>query len=1001
MAPKDQPPPDNPDETEAAPGGPFGMGGRITYATAAERLLDNGYQPLPINPGQKHPPVQAWTTLPIDLPNVTEWTRQYPYFGVGLRTGRLVGLDIDILDPDLAHLAERLAIERFGDTLVRVGFWPKRLLLYRTDVPFSKVVRGSEGAKIEVLGQGQQFVAFGRHPDTGADYYWPRGETPFDVALDSLPPVDEAGCRAFLEEAAALLGLTEKKSGCGRSRPAGSGTTTRDEHGLVADGRDGWLSVIAYHAIHDALESRRNLDPEALARIVWQRFAASTDLSRPRKDGRRGYGPADAAGKVADKLQLLRQGRLPPRVSVEAEYQAPPDDAAAARATLDAAIADACRSIEAWHREPLCDAPQLGLRATVGLGKSQLARRHVVALQARLRAAGLPHRLLVLTPALDLADETAAGWRAAGADVAVLRGYLARDPVARKPMCADVEAVNAAIAAGSDIHATACVRGANRCTHFDGCRKQANRRAVEAADVVVAAYDVVFSGLAVDAASIGVILIDEGCWARAARITPCTWDDSVPNGVRTRSRRERAAADTADLLWLRQRLSDALGQLGVLDNRRVRATGLTEADCLAAAALELARVRETGLFPGMAREARQAALAVASANQALHARATVWRALAEQLRIGCEGRVRVVATEPSPKLTVHEVKPVHVTLQGKPVLHLDATLRPALARTVLPRLSVQEIDAAAPHMNLTLVQGSFGKTSLCPNDAANPAERQRRANRLGECVDYVRWQARRLAPGRLLVVTYQSIEAAFADIPGVETAHFNNVAGLDCYRDVAGLVVIGRPLPRDTALLPLAAAYFGVGVTGGYRAQPAGVRMRDGSSRTVRLRRHEDPQAELLRAAICDDELIQAIGRGRGVNRTAADPLEVHVLADVALPLVHDRVLPWAIVRPDLFQRMLLEGIAVDSPGDAAALHSGMFSSRAAAEKAFQREAFGGHFPSKDPYREMSVKSAAYRRLGRGRSWQRAWWLEGDPARIRDQLEAVLGPLGGWKPDEE
>jgi len=1004
VAPKDQPPPNSPDETEAAPGGRFGMGGRVTYASAAERLLDNGYEPLPIIPGEKRPRVDAWTTVTVNLDAVTAWARQYPRFGVGLRTGRLVGLDIDILDPDLAHLAERLAVEHFGDTLVRVGLWPKRLLLYRTDAPFSKIVRGSEGAKIEVLGQGQQFVAFGRHPDTGADYYWPHGETPLDIVLDGLPLVDEARCHAFLEEAATLLGLTEGKAGGGRSRPAGSGEITRDEHGLVVDGRDAWLSLIAFHAVHDALDAGRGIDPETLADIAWQRFAASSDLSRQRKDSRHGYGPADAARKIADKLHLLRQGRLPARASVEAEYQAPPHEADAARAVLNEALGDACRTIEAWHSLPLDDAPQIGLRATVGLGKSQLALKHLLELRSRLAALQRPHRILVLTPSLELADETAAGWRAAGADVAVLRGYLARDRVARQPMCLDVEAVAAAMTARSNIQSTTCIHGEHRCSFFSRCRKQANRLEVETADVVVAAYDVLFSGLAVDAASIGVILIDEGCWSRAARTTSCAWEEGVPGGImrkaRSRRRYEQAAEATAVLLNLRQRLAAAIDEPGVLRSAAVLAAGLTEADCRDAARFERQTLQETGLYPGMDREARRAAKKAVQANEPIHARIAVWSALAEQLRTGCEGRVRVVATEPSPQLEVHEVKPVHVTLQGKPVLHLDATLRLELARTVLPRMTVQEIDAAAPHMSVTLVQGSFGKTSLCPDAAISPAEQQRRANRLAECVDYVRWQARRVTPGRLLVVTYQSIEDTFAAIPGVETAHFNNVAGLDCYRDVAALIVIGRPLPRDTALLPLAAAYFGVEVTGGYRRQVAGVRMRDGTSQRVRVRRHGDPQAELLRAAICDDELVQAIGRGRGVNRSAADPLEVHVLADVALPLVHDRVLPWEMLKPDLFQRMLLEGIAVDSPGDAALLHPRLFGSAEQAKKAFQRGVFGGHFPKRDPYREMSPKSAAYRRAGRGRSWQRAWWLDGDPDSIRSALEAALGPLGGWNPDE-
>jgi hypothetical protein len=168
---------------------------------------------------------------------------------------------------------------------------------------------------------------------------------------------------------------------------------------------------------------------------------------------------------------------------------------------------------------------------------------------------------------------------------------------------------------------------------------------------------------------------------------------------------------------------------------------------------------------------------------------------------------------------------------------------------------------------------------------------------------------------------------------------------------------------------------------------------------TVRVTAHEHAKAELLRAAICDDELIQAIGRGRGINRTAEDRLVVHILADVALPLVHDRVTPWNLVKPDLFQRMLLAGIAVDSPGDAAVLHPEIFTSRSAAEKAYQR-LFGGHFPIRDLYREMSVKSAAYRKAGRGCAWQRAWWINGDPNAIRSALEAALGTLAGWTPDD-
>lgn len=85
----------------------------------------------------------------------------------------------------------------------------------------------------------------------------------------------------------------------------------------------------------------------------------------------------------------------------------------------------------------------------------------------------------------------------------------------------------------------------------------------------------------------------------------------------------------------------------------------------------------------------------------------------------------------------------------------------------------------------------------------------------------------------MLVVTYKQIEAAFAGIPGVETGHFKAIAGLDVYKDVALLIVIGRPLPGDDDLGQLTSMYFGHVPTGGYHRVRRGLLMRDGSRRTI------------------------------------------------------------------------------------------------------------------------------------------------------------------------
>ena len=299
-------------------------------------------------------------------------------------------------------------------------------------------------------------------------------------------------------------------------------------------------------------------------------------------------------------------------------------------------------------------------------------------------------------------------------------------------------------------------------------------------------------------------------------------------------------------------------------------------------------------------------------------------------------------------------------------------------------------------MQVHLVTGRFGKSTIVPDARAAPGETARREARLRECVDHVRWHARRLAPGRVLVITHAAIEAAFADIPGVVTGHFNAMAGLDAFGNVAAVFIVGRPLPPEAGLTDPAAALFEQSPQGRYVWRNSAVRMRDGMSRAVRVPGHADQIAERIRAAICDDELIQCIGRGRGVNRTAANPLEVHVLADVALPLVHDSVTGWETVQPDAVQRMLLAGIAVDSPADAAALHPGLFDNPEMAKKVFHRIGFKGQIPL-GTYRGMSLKCAAYRRSGRGRGWQRAFWLPGSSDSPRQILESRLGPLAAFE----
>jgi putative DNA primase/helicase len=177
--------------------------------------------------------------------------------------------------------------------------------------------------------------------------------------------------------------------------------------------------------------------------------------------------------------------------------------------------------------------------------------------------------------------------------------------------------------------------------------------------------------------------------------------------------------------------------------------------------------------------------------------------------------------------------------------------------------------------------------------------------------------------------------------------------------------------------------------------------MADGTGTAIGVRVYADPDLEALRVAITDAEVIQAIGRGRGVWRDAEAPLDVFVFADVVLPIPVTRIARWADIRLDPIARMIARGIALTSPADAATVFPDLFPSQEAAKKALQRAGAEGYFGDKSlgiyiP-RGMSPKSGlvgvSYRPEGRGQQQRRAYVRPDLVAGVRAWLTERLGPL--------
>ena len=237
------------------------------------QLVAAGYCPLPLF--GKSPPVKGkhnakkglagWQ----ELHNVTDemiemWSRTWPDArNTGILTRNVPTLDLDILNEEAVRAVEEHVRERYeerGYILPRIGKPPKRAIPFRTNEPFSKIVANvaapnGNAEKIEFLGDGQQVVCFGTHPETRKLYSWHGGE-PGKIKRDELPYIREEEARQLVDEIADLLarefGYTRAKErqrrakGNGKAGDNGSANDPADWQILIESIRDG-------RALHDSL----------------------------------------------------------------------------------------------------------------------------------------------------------------------------------------------------------------------------------------------------------------------------------------------------------------------------------------------------------------------------------------------------------------------------------------------------------------------------------------------------------------------------------------------------------------------------------------------------------------------------------------------------------------------------------------------------------------------------------------------------------------------------
>lgn len=281
---------------------------------------------------------------------------------------------------------------------------------------------------------------------------------------------------------------------------------------------------------------------------------------------------------------------------------------------------------------------------------------------------------------------------------------------------------------------------------------------------------------------------------------------------------------------------------------------------------------------------------------------------------------------------------VHSSWTAAPVILLDATGEPEIARVLFPRLEVLgRVAARVPHATLVqLRKGVMGYGALL--DDTKPEAARNRALMAGILTSTATalWAE---SPGRFDVLAimpkkmrhqFEPLDHRSRPVPGAArqlndrtgVLHIGVERGVDGYKEVSALFMIGRKALAPVETERLTAVWFDCAVErvttrwypkrrvrrlvkpadrlGPWPADlpPVGkaAHALKPAQQTTEVDHHPDPRVEIVRRSHTEATLVQALARARGVNRTADNPVTLFLMTSVPVPLEVD----YLIDRADL-----------------------------------------------------------------------------------------------------
>lgn len=638
----------------------------------------------------------------------------------------------------------------------------------------------------------------------------------------------------------------------------------------------------------------------------------------------------------------------------------------------------------------------LALRVDLGTGKTETALRHAARTLARMRAAGDDRAIALAVPEHRLGAQIVERFntlaREEGLDLraASWRGRNALDPMRHdgEKMCGNLEAVERAQGLLLDVEKAVCAT----CPFAETCAYLAQKG--QTGDLWVVGHRLIFGNKPAVMPELAALIIDESPWHAALVGTDgkplslpldALTDESIP----VPDDDDPIAGKGARLRSLREAMADALAGHpdGPVRREALLAVGLDQKSGSEGAELEGRRKRVPEKHDDL------------EPNRNLRRFVNMWRGIERLLAPtgpALSGHLELTRDEEGIRqIILRGRKPPHDAFRV-PTLFLDASLDAELLRPIFGAVAVAEpVLVEQPHVTVRqIADRAFSKSALDAGSITDATEAARRRRNLRDVHAHI--HALACEPGETLIVGNKGIIDQLRPMrwPGVSFAHFNAVAGRDEWRDVRRLIIIGRPMPRPESVERMAAALTGRAVQridGALPTCDAARRLRNGATVQAEAVTHPDRIAARILDRIVSGEVSQAIGRGRGVSRTEATPLDVHVIGGDVILDEADELTAWQRPGPDDLMRAA-GGIVFCNPGHAATAYPSLWTSRDAAKKALARFQMGTK-----PYEDISIGECPHLRLVRyqrhgARQHPALAYIETalDP---RAALTALLGPV--------